>query len=130
MKNIRTKILAAVLALAALAAFAGQVYDRQKVTLGSTTGSATFTNSVQYSALKLVRIWADNSLAALNTVTVTRVLSDGSFTNAVGTIELTANKGSTATFTAAYLAYGDKLVFSSLQPTGSTVIVEYEVQQH
>jgi hypothetical protein len=108
---------------------AGQVYDRATKTL--TAGAGTWTNTVQYSAIKLARIWIEASTKAANTVTVTRVTSDGTYTQAVGSVAFTSgSKGNTATFTAGYLKYGDKLAFSSGAASNSVAIIEYEVQQH
>jgi hypothetical protein len=108
---------------------AGQVYDRATKTL--TAGAGTWTNTVEYSALKLVRIWIEGSTVAANTVTVSRVTSDGTYTQTVGSVAFTSgSKGNTATFTAAYLKHGDKLTFSSGTASNSTAIIEYEVQQH
>jgi len=110
---------------------AGQVYGRDTVTLGAATGTGSFTNGYQYAALKLVRIWNEANILAANTVTVTRVLSGTTYTQAVGSVAFTSGSaGSTASFTAGYLKYGDQLLFSSTGVTGSTCIVEYEVQEH
>jgi hypothetical protein len=111
-------------------ALAGQVYDRATEALSTTAGSATWTNSTKYAAISLKRIWIERGLAAANTVTVSRVTSDGVYTQSVGSITVAANVGSTASFTAAYLAQSDMLVFSSTQGTGSVAIIEYEVQKH
>ena len=111
------------------AAVAGSVYDRATKTIPN-TGSTVWTNTTKYAALELKRIWIEGNKNATSTVTVTRVTSDGTYTQAVGTVACTGNKGSTATFTAAYLANGDKLAFANGVTTGATAIIEYEVQQH
>jgi len=121
--------IALVMCIATLV-LAGQVYDRSTSTL--TDGSGSWTNTVQYSAIKLVRIWVEASTVAANTVTVTRVTADGTYTNqAVGTVAFTSGSaGNTATLTAAYLKYGDILTFSSGTASNSVAMIEYEVQQH
>lgn len=111
-------------------AVASTWYSRSTVALGVTTGAGTYTNTTSYSALQLTRIWVYNALAADNTVTVTRVTSDSPITTqAVGSITVAANAGNTASFTAGYLKYGDKLVFASTAGTGATAMVEYQIQQ-
>ena len=69
------------------------------------------------------------ALAAADTVTVSRVSSDNLYTQSVGSVTVAANAGNTASFTAAYLKYGDKLKFAGTATTGATVMLEYEVQQ-
>jgi hypothetical protein len=129
-KRLITIAFAALVCAFAILAWAGSVYDRSTVTLSTTAGTATWTNTAAYSALDLKRIWVEGSLIAINTVTVSRVTSDNTYTQSVGSVVTAANSGSTASFTAAYLKYGDKLKFTSTVGTGSTAIVEYEVQQH
>jgi hypothetical protein len=129
-KKIRMLTALAIVGLIAGIAFAGQVYGRAVKTLSVTAGSGTWTNSSLYAAIELKRIWSDFNRSAANTVTVTRVTSDNTYTGAVGSIVTAAGVGSTASFTAAYLQDGDKLVFASTIATGSTVIIEYEVQKH
>jgi hypothetical protein len=122
-----------VLAIVAFVALAGQVYGRATKTIG-TTGAATWTNTIQYAALELKRIWIENASATNQTVAISRVTSDGAYTQTVGSIAIGAlTAGSTASFTAAYLSYGDKLTFAStggIAATGGVAIIEYEVQQH
>jgi hypothetical protein len=131
MKKFRLNIIVGLmLAMVAIAAIAGSVYDRTTVTLVRATGVATYTNDYKYAALVLKRIWIENCYVAIDTVTVTRVTSGGTYTQAVGSITTAANAGSTASFTASYLANGDMLKFTSGNTTGSTAIVEFEVQQH
>lgn len=123
-------VLAVLFALSVTPAVAGSVYDRSVVTVLPATGAATFTNSWNYSAVALKRIWATGNANATNQVTATRVLSDNSWTQTVGTVTCASGAGSQATLTAAYMKPGDTLVFSSLVATGCTVMIEYEVQQH
>jgi hypothetical protein len=40
------------------------------------------------------------------------------------------SKGNTATFTAAYLKYGDKLAFSSGLASNSVAVIDYIVEKH
>ena len=108
---------------------AGSVYDRATKTL--TLGAGTWTNTVPYAAIELKRIWIEASVSARNTATVTRVTSDGTYTQAVGTVAFTSgSKGNTATFTAAYLKYGDKLAFSSGLASNSVAVIDYIVEKH
>jgi hypothetical protein len=123
-------IIIAVLALTfCVIAIAGVVYDRSSVTIAA-AGTARWTNSAAYSALELKRIWVEGNLYATNVVTITRVTSDGLYTQAVGSVACTSGSGSTATLTASFLKFGDMLNFSSFFGTNCTAIVEYEVQQH
>lgn len=125
------KILAGVCMLACVvAAVAGTVAARTTAALGAATGSATWTNTYQYAALDLKRITIDKCLAAVDTVTVYRVTSDNVYTGTVGTVTTSSNKGTQTTLAYNYLQYGDKLVFDSGKNTGSTAIIEFEVQKH
>jgi hypothetical protein len=123
-------IVLAIVGLAAGIALAGSVYGRDTKTLSTTAGAGTWTNSSTYAAIVLKRIWIHGSLAATNIVTINRVTSSGTYTQSVGTIDVAANVGSTASFTAAYLKDGDMLAFSSSIATGATAMIEYEFQQH
>jgi len=125
------KILIALVALSmgGLLAFAGQVYERKEVALGTTTGTADWTSDYNYSAVKLARVWALSSLATSANVAVVRVSADGLYTQTVGSITGPA-PASQATFTAAYLKPGDLLRFTSTPATGGVVQIEFEVQQH
>jgi len=124
-------VIAIALGAVILPALAGNVYDRSTTAMGPTTGTFAWTNTVKYSALELKRIWVEDALATNHVVTVSRKTSDGSYTQAVGTVTCgTASNGNTASFTAGYLKYGDVLTGSSTVTTGATVMVEYEVQQH
>lgn len=123
-------IVGLMLAMVALAAIAGSVYDRDTKALGASTGTATWTNTYKYAAIVLKNVWIQNCLVAVGTVTVSRVTSDGTYTQAVGTVTTAANAGNTTSFTASYLKAGDMLTFSSAPATGSTAMIEFEVQQH
>lgn len=128
------KLLAGALFVAAVMSLctivlAGQVYDRTTKTL--TAGAGTWVNTSDYAAIKLVRIWIEGSTVAANTVTVSRITSDGTYTQSVGSVAFASgSKGNTPTFTAAYLKNGDRLKFTSAVGSNSTAIIEYEVQQH
>lgn len=123
----------AVFATLALCAIAGQVYDRATKTI-PISGTATWTNSVDYSAILLKRIWLENATATNQTVAISRVTSDNAYTQTVGSVAIAAaSSGSTASFTVAYLANGDKLTFTStggIASTGGVAMIEYEVQKH
>ena len=123
-------VAAAYLALfigSALIAVAGQVYDR---TTKAIVSSGRWTNTVPYAAIALKRIWIDGNTAAAGTVTVTRVTSDSAYTQAVGSVTCTSGAGSTASFTAAYLAPNDMLNFVEGAGSNCTAIIEYENQKH
>lgn len=122
----------ALLAMLACIAIAGNVYDRDTQALSTTAGTGIWTNSAfSYSALELKRIWVHDALVTNVVLTVSRITSDLTYTQTVGTVTCsTASSGSTSSFTAAYLRYGDMLSFSSSISTGSTVMIEFEVQQH
>jgi hypothetical protein len=119
----------AIIVASAGTAIADGVYDRSIVTVSTTAGTATFTNTVPYAAIELKRIWVERSLAAIDTQTVTRVTSGGVYTQAVGSVTIASSSGSTASFTASYLKYGDMLKFVGTVGTGSVAVVEYEVQR-
>jgi hypothetical protein len=129
---MKKSFLAVFVASAALAvmAVAGSVYDRTLVTLGTATGTATYTNTTQYAAIALKRLWIQGNSAAAATVTVTRVTSGGAYTQAVGTVVCSSGAGNSASLTAAYLKPGDALAFANSTATGAVAMVEYEVQQH
>ena len=120
----------ALLGIGAALVVAGEVYTREHVTL-SATGSATWTNTQPYAAVKLARIWSvANADTLTNTITITRVTSDLAYTQAVGTVSAVAGAGNTTTFTAGYLNNGDMLAFSSSSNAVGTMQVEYFVQKH
>jgi len=122
----------AILAISTIAAVAGSVYDNATVPLSTTAGTGTWTNTVNYAALKLVRIRTEASTDAGSTVTVARVYTDrvGTvYTNAaITTIVATAGKGS-SDLTNWYVKANDKLVFANSTSTGATCVIEYEVQR-
>jgi hypothetical protein len=132
----KVSIVSAVLALLIVLligsyAMAGAVYDRSTLTLGTTTGTGTWTNTTPYAALSLKRIWIQDALATNGVITVTRVAGDTGYSDTAGTVTMGAStNGSTASFTAAYLKYGDKLAFTTTVATGATAVIEYEVQKH
>lgn len=130
MKKIIRTVFTLMLCAIAAAAYAGSVYDRTVIPLPVLTGDKIWTNTAEYSAVALKRIWIENSAIALNTVTVSRVTADNAYTQAVGAVVTASGSGSQSTLTASYLAYGDKLVFDTFLPTGSTAMVEYELQRH
>jgi len=111
-------------------ALAGTVADRSIKAITASTGSATWTNTTLYATIDLKRITVDKSLNATNVITVYRVTSDNTYTGTVGSVTCSASKGTQTTLAYNYLKYGDKLVFDSSINTGSTAIIEYEVQKH
>lgn len=135
MKKVSTfvQLLAALVLLVvafALPAVAGNVADRELVT--TTGGTQLFTNTAQYAAIELKRIWVEGAVIPGNTVTVTRVvgLAYGGYTQAVGSVVCTSGAGSTASFTGAYLLPNELLRLVGLSSSNFNSIIEYEVQQH
>ena len=121
------------IALAALVAVgvavAGQVYDRIEVD-SNIDGVAAWTNTVQYSAVKLARIWVLDAVVATDVVTIVRTTASGEYTQAVGSVTAASGVGSTASFTAAYLLPNDVLTATGANTTNYELQIEYEVQQH
>jgi len=138
MKRILTAVCAAALTVTLFAgiAQAGTVYDREVITLGATTGTGAWTNDYSYTALELKRLWMFTTTgcttANQQTVTFNRVTSDGTYTQSVGAVTLATNGTyvSSASFTAAYMKYGDVLTYSGSISTGGTGMIEFEVQKH
>jgi hypothetical protein len=132
------KTLATLCALAILAigAFAGEVYDRTAVLALSTNGLCTWTNDVLYASVELKRIDILGMDYAADTVTVARVTGDTKKqTNTVCGVLAASNYGSSNLVVAAgsgpvYMKYGDKLTFTSGMGSNGNVQVEYEVQKH
>jgi len=132
-KNFLSSITTGIVLVALIAAIAvaGQVYDRATKALSVTLGTGTWTNTADYAAIELKRIWIENALETNGVYTVSRITSDGTYTQSIGTITMAALKsGSTASFTAAYLKQNDRISFSSTVATGATAVIEYEVQKH
>jgi hypothetical protein len=121
-------IALAVIAFSVSMVYGDAVYDRSVVTISTTAGTATFTNTQAYASLELKRIWIERSLIAVNTQTISRVTADGVYTQSVGSVTTAANAGSTASFTAGHMKYGDKLTFTGTVTTGAVAIIEYQVQ--
>lgn len=111
-------------------AMAGSVYQRAVVALGTTTGTATFTNASEYAAFKVTGIRVQYNTDTGATTTVSRVVYNGTtaYTNTVGTI--VGLTGLNIATNPAYLNNDDLLKFASSTTTGATVIVEGEYQQH
>ena len=116
-----------------LVALAGSVYDRTTNGI-PVSGTSTYTNKFDNGNLLLKRIWLESAAATNQTVAISRVTSDNTYTQTVGSVAIAAaTSGSTASFTASYLKYGDMLKFAStggIASTGGVAIIEYEVQQH
>lgn len=108
-------------------AMAGQVYDRTTQTI-PVSGTIRWTNSIPYAALQLRRIWIESPAAGDATCTVSRIGS--SYTQAVCSVKIETTGGSTNSFVASYLKFGDILRFTTLPGTSSVAVIEYEVQQH
>lgn len=128
-------ILATFLVVVA-AAFAGDVLSRNSITLTTSGGAGTWTNTYQYASVKVQRIGIAACIAAIDTVTVTRVTGETKAeTNTVCAIVLASNYGAmnldnTNSVSPVYMLYGDKLVFDSFVDTGATVYVECIVSKH
>lgn len=122
-------IFAAVAVMAGVGLAAGEVYDRSSVTLAATTGLGAFTNNTPYASLKVLRIWDVANLVAANTVNVYRANSGTTVSQVVATVFVASNIGDTNANPIVFLKQGDRLTFSSTAVTGSTVILDYEVQR-
>jgi hypothetical protein len=137
-KNLIT-FLGLVLLIGMLAiAYAGQVGDRV-VFSGGTNCIGRWTNTFQYSALKLRMVRVSKSLTATNVVTFTRITGDDTnnvFTNTIGAVTCASGAGVQATLTADILKYGDIVVATGIDAaTGATSNtfkpwLEFDVQQH
>ena len=136
-KNVKKVIILAALMLAAanLSAFAQcGVMDRQKVTLSTTAGTATWTQNVEVANIELRRLSIKNALNASDTCTVTRVTGETiAETNTVATLLVVSNAGNTNLVHAVggpsvYLKRNDKLTFAMTGATGATAYVEYLIQ--
>lgn len=123
------KLLIVCAAVFAAVAIAGQVYDRAVVS-SDNDGVAQWTNTADYAAVKLARVWALDAVVATDVVTVVRITADNLFTQAVGTITAASGDGSQATLTAGFLARGDMLKATGANTTNYSFMVEYEVQKH
>ncbi len=126
MKKTRIILAALFVICAALTGLAGDPFTTS-VTLGTTTGTGSYTNTRDYKAIKLLSIEVFNSAAAANTVTVTRVRSDR--TNTVATITFTnGSTGSWRNTNAWPLWYfkGDVFSIASTTTTNATVEITGE----
>lgn len=112
-----------------VAAIAGQVYNRAVVS-SDNDGVAQWTNTVDYAAIKLARVWVLDAVVATDVVTVVRITSDNLFTQAVGTITAASGDGSQATLTVGFLDRGDVIKGTGANTTNFTFMVEGEVQKH
>jgi hypothetical protein len=121
-------ILAGVVVAGAIA-FAGQVYDRADLD-SDINGVVSWTNEVDYAAVKLARIWVLDAVVATDVVTIVRTTASGEYTQAVGSVTAAGSVGNTATFTAGYLLPGDILTATGANTTNYELQIEYEVQQH
>jgi hypothetical protein len=130
------KITLAILALIAAVAIAGTVYDRAKVTTATSGGTGTWTNSIEYANIELVRISVP-AWAAIDTITVSRVCGDttATLTNELVKVVCTTSGGSSNLVSSdlsmpRYMKYGDKLTFTSHVSTGGVIYIEYLNQRH
>ncbi len=137
MKKLLTRLACvAVLMFLACVVFAGSVYDRAKITLPTSGGAATWTNTVQDANIELVRIGTPGWYA-VDTVTVTRVTGDTTSpqTNTLVVI-VTATTGAASNIVdqsvsmPRYMKAGDKLTFSAGSATGGVFYIEYLNQRH
>ncbi len=117
----------AVVCLVGGVAYAQAIYDRSTAAI-AVDGAGEWVNTREYAHIALKRIWIIDNAAAADTQTITRVTADGIYTQAVGSITIASNAGNTSSLTAAYMKYGDKLVFAGTGATNATVMIEYEVQ--
>lgn len=119
----------AALALIVGIAYAGSVADKVEKST-SATGTLTWTNSYEFGSVDLKRISVKGGDPAINTVSVSRVTSDGNWTQAVGNVVLAAGVGTQTTLAYNYLTYGDKLVFTTQIPSGTVALIEFIVDKH
>ena len=132
------KTLATLCALAILAigALAGEVYDRTAVLTLSTNGLYSWTNTIEYANIELKRIDILAMDYIVDTVTVQRVTGDTKKqTNTVCGVLAASNYGSSNLVVAAgsgpvYMKYGDILKFTSGMGSNGNVQVEYITQRH
>ena len=129
-----------VLATLTVAGFvlADSVYDRSSMAL-SVHGSGTWTNTTKYSALKLAKLWVEQSANGANTATVMRITSSNAaagdtytHTQTCASITISSsNDNGQATLTAGYLAYGDKLSVTCTRTNAQNgiFVIEYETQK-
>ena len=89
------------------------------VTLGTNTGTGSYTNTRDYYAAQLVSLEVFQSLDLTSTCTVTRVRSTR--TNTVAAIALTAGAGRYFETNTIYLFKGDVLNFANSTATGAVV---------
>lgn len=127
MKKLTALFLIGLVAMSGLALAAGIADRVEKST--TATGTLTWTNDFAYSALDLKRISSKGGDPAINTITVSRVTSDGNWTQTVGNVVLAAGVGTQTTLGYNLLKYGDKLVFSSQIASGTVALIEFEVQK-
>ncbi len=125
---ISMMLVVMIVGLLAAAVYAQGVYDRSVVSIGL-DGKGEWVNDWTYSAVALKRIWIIGNAAATDTQTVTRVTHDGVHTQAVAAVAISSNAGNQSSFTASYLKYGDKLLFSGTGATNATAMIEYEIQR-
>jgi hypothetical protein len=97
----------------------------ETVTLGTTTGTAAFTNTRDYVAAKLVSIEFFNSADVVSTCTVTRVRSGR--TNTVGSVALSDGAGIHRETNTIYLFKGDVLNFANSTATGAVAELTFEL---
>lgn len=129
MKKFATITLAIMVAACISAiAFAGEVYDRTgNITV--TSGSGAWTNTLNYAALKLLRVYVYTNTAASGTVTVTRAAS-GYTGQAVASVTCSSSNGTSASFTQTYMKPGDILNLAEGASSNCVVVIEYAVQKH
>jgi len=126
MKRKLMIIAVAVIAMAAIV-FAGGVADYAVQALSTTAGTAVYTATADYAATVVTGIRISANTDAGATVTVSRVVASGAYTNTVGTIAalgyLNLNTNP------AILKYGDSLLFANSTATGAVSVVEFSVQR-
>ena len=98
----------------------------ETVTLGTTTGTGSYTNTRNYVTMQLVNLEIFQSLNATSTVTVARVRSGR--TNTVAAIALTGGAGIYRETNTIYLFKGDVLHFANSVVTGA--VAEITVNLH
>jgi hypothetical protein len=129
--NMIAALFAATL-LGVIAAIAGTVYNRDTVTLSTSAGTATWTNTELYAGVEIKRISIVSDIDAGSTVTVRRIITGENalvYTNTLGTIVAAAGIG-TLECTNRFLKQNDKISFANSTATGAVVVIDYLVQKH
>jgi len=136
MKNLFRSLLVVALVALATSAIAGTVFDRAIISVPA-TGTATWTNTQQYSGVQLADIWVVSPVA-ISTATVTRLVSTNNssylvgYTGSVVAVVTAAGVGESNLYYSVYkgLKYGEVVSITMTPTTNATIGIEHEVQKH